>query len=226
MTLARHLGLPVAQSSVLRFGDEIAIVIERYDRQFRGNDILRVHQEDVCQALGVMPTRKYQNEGGPGANATVELLRTYSTERETDLNTFIAALGFNWLIGGTDAHAKNYSLLLSGPQVRLAPLYDVASILPYDEFDRRKVKLAMKIGDEYKLDQIGLRQWQKFARATRVDADALIGRLTAMAGQVPDEVNDLRAQLHASGLTGPIIDRLAARLTERAAECRRILGSA
>ena len=71
--LARSLGLPTAQSRVMRFGDEIAIVIERYDRQHKGNDIIRVHQEDICQALGIMPTKKYQNEGGPSAFDIVEL---------------------------------------------------------------------------------------------------------------------------------------------------------
>ena len=153
LMLARSLRLPAAQSKVMRFKEEIAIVIERYDRQHKGNDIVRVHQEDICQALGTMPTKKYQNEGGPSATNIVELLRNYSTDREDDLDTFVAALGFNWLIAGTDAHAKNFSLLLGARRVRLAPLYDVASILPYDEFDMHKVKLAMKIGGEYKLDQ-------------------------------------------------------------------------
>jgi serine/threonine-protein kinase HipA len=133
LMLARNLGLPTAQSKVMRFKDEIAIVIERYDRQQKGNDIVRVHQEDMCQAFGIMPTKKYQNEGGPSAFNIAELLRTYSTDRQEDLDTFIAALAFNWLIAGTDAHAKNFSLLISSRRVRLAPLYDVASILPYDE---------------------------------------------------------------------------------------------
>jgi serine/threonine-protein kinase HipA len=151
-----------------QFEDEIAIVIERYDRQPSGNTILRVHQEDVCQALGILPTKKYQNEGGPTPANVIDLLRTYSTDRESE--TFVDALCFNWLIAGSDAHAKNYSLLLAGgPVVRLAPLYDVASILPYDEFDLQRVKLAMRIGGEYKLTQVGLRQWRKFARETRVD---------------------------------------------------------
>lgn len=114
----------------MRFKDEIAIVIERYDRQHAGNEIIRVHQEDVCQALGLTPTKKYQNEGGPSPANIVELLRAYSTDRVADVDTFVAVIGFNWLIAGTDAHAKNFSLLLSAPHVRLAPLYDVASILP------------------------------------------------------------------------------------------------
>jgi serine/threonine-protein kinase HipA len=169
LKLARSLGMPVADTKVMRFEKEIAIVIERYDRQFSGNTIIRVHQEDICQAKGVLPTKKYQNEGGPAPADIVELLRSYSTDRETDLDTFVDTLGFNWLIAGTDAHAKNYSLLLaSGPTVRLAPLYDIASILPYDDVDVQKIKLAMKVGGEYKLNQIGLRQWQKFAREVRL----------------------------------------------------------
>ncbi|MBK3665092.1 hypothetical protein JJE66_28150 [Bradyrhizobium diazoefficiens] len=78
--------------------------------------------------------------------------------------------------------------------MRLAPLYDIASILPYDHVDRRKVKLAMKVGGEYKLDQIGARHWQKFARVTRVDADELVASLVSMAEQIPDLVTDTRAR--------------------------------
>jgi serine/threonine-protein kinase HipA len=225
LTLARNLGLPTAQSKVMRFAEEIVIVIERYDRQSKGNDIIRVHQEDICQALGIMPTKKYQNEGGPSAVNIAELLRTYSTDREADLDTFIAALGFNWLIAGTDAHAKNYSLLLGGRNIRLAPLYDVASILPYDEFDLRKVKIAMKIGGEYELSHIALRQWQKFAREMRVDADELVEMLTRMAEQLPDEVNAARGRAREEGLDEAIVERLAAQLVERAVQCRRMLAS-
>ena len=119
LALARSLGLPVAASRVMDFAGEIAIAIERYDRLSRGNDITRVHQEDVCQALGVMPTKKYQNEGGPSALTIVELLRGASTSQAEDVQTFIRALGLNWLIAGTDAHAKNFSLLLAGGRVRL-----------------------------------------------------------------------------------------------------------
>ena len=224
LMLARNLGLPAAQSRVMRFEKQIAIVIERYDRQRKRNEIVRVHQEDICQARGIMPTKKYQNEGGPSAADVVELLRTFSTDRESDVNTFVDAIGFNWLIAGTDAHAKNYSLLLGGgPHVRLAPLYDVASILPYDEFDMRKLKLAMKVGGEYELSQIGLRQWQKFARETRLNTDGLIARLGSMARQLPDEANDVRTRARAEGLDKAIIDRLATRLIERAGACERVL---
>ena len=225
LMLARGLGLPTAQSNVTHFKNEIAIVIERYDRQQKGNDIIRIHQEDICQALGIMPTKKYQNEGGPSAFDIVELIRTYSTDRQEDFDTFITAMGFNWLIAGTDAHAKNYSLLLSNRRIRLAPLYDVASILPYDEFDLHKVKLAMKVGGEYKLSQIGLRQWQKFAREVRMDPDELVTLLISMAKQLPDEINAARVRASEEGLRANIIERLAAQLAKRAGECERLLGS-
>jgi serine/threonine-protein kinase HipA len=224
LLLARNLRLPVAETKVMRFEKEIAIVIERYDRQFIGNNIVRVHQEDICQALGILPTKKYQNEGGPTPADVVELLRSYSSDREADIGTFAGALGFNWLIAGTDAHAKNYSLLLArGPRIRLAPLYDIASILPYDDVDLPKIKLAMKIGGEYKLSHIGLRHWQKFARETRIDADELIAELRSMAGQLPDMAAAVRVQAQKEGLDNAIIGRLATQLIARAKECERLL---
>ena len=90
-------------------------------------------------------TLVYDNEGGPGAGAMVEVIRTHSSEPGEDARTFIRACVFNWLIGGTDAHAKNFSMLIGGGgRVRLAPLYDVASTLVYD-FDVKKLKLATSL---------------------------------------------------------------------------------
>jgi serine/threonine-protein kinase HipA len=224
LTLARAVGLPTATSQVRRFEDEIAIVVERYDRQRSGNKILRVHQEDVCQALGVMPTKKYQNEGGPGVLQVIELLRTHSSASQEDIANFVGAIGFNWLVAGTDAHAKNYSILIAGGQrVRLAPFYDVASVLPYNEIDLHKAKLAMKIGDECRLLQIGSRNWQKFAREVRLDAKELIDRLFGMASKLPDEVSKARTRATKEGLNQVVIDRLAAGLIERAQFCQRLL---
>jgi serine/threonine-protein kinase HipA len=224
LALARAVGLPAATSKVLTFENEIAIAIERYDRQRSRKEILRVHQEDACQALGIMPTRKYQNEGGPGIVQVIELLRTHSSARQEDVDSFAGAIGFNWLVAGTDAHAKNYSLLIAGgPHVRLAPLYDVASILPYDDIDLHKAKLAMKVGDEYLLLQVGLRQWQKLARAARLNMDELIERLRMMAARLPDEISDVRARARLEGLTEAVVDRLAVRLTARAKACQKQL---
>src|SRR4051812_14322554 len=99
----------------------------------------------MCQALGVHPGSKYQNEGGPTPKAVVDLLREHSADAVADVAAFIDALIFNWLIVGTDAHAKNYSILhQQGGRTRLAPLYDLASILPYPDAEKSagKWKLA------------------------------------------------------------------------------------
>jgi serine/threonine-protein kinase HipA len=116
----------------------------------KAQPVLRLHQEDLCQALGVRPQSKYQNEGGPSPERIADLLRNHSDEPRQDLDTFVGALAFNWLIGGSDGHAKNYSLLHgSGGRVRFAPLYDLASALPYPDLNTPKLKLAMKYGSHY-----------------------------------------------------------------------------
>lgn len=225
LALARRLGLPTASSRILHFEDEIAIVIERYDRRRSDSGILRVHQEDVCQALGVPPMRKYENEGGPGASAIIELLRSHSSDREEDVATFLDALGFNWLVGGTDAHAKNYALLIaSAGRVRLAPLYDLASALPYDDTQLQKLKLAMKIGPDYRLRDIGAREWRRLAKSVRVEPDALLQRIADLAARLPDEAASLRERLGAEGLEHDVIARLADRLAARAVDCHKALG--
>jgi serine/threonine-protein kinase HipA len=114
-----------------------------------------VSQEDVCQALAINPARKYQNEGGPGIAEIVDLLRIYSGRPDEDVETFVDSIIYNWLIVGTDAHAKNYALLIgAGGNVRLAPLYDLASALPYSQIDLKRAKMSMKIGSEYKFQNV------------------------------------------------------------------------
>ena len=140
----------------MHFQDEIAIVITRYDRIRTQGGLRRVHQEDVCQALAINPARKYQNEGGPGiAEKLSTLLRIYSGRPDEDVETFVDSIIYNWLIVGTDAHAKNYALLIgAGGSVRLAPLYDLASALPYPQIDLKRAKMSMKIGGECKFQNV------------------------------------------------------------------------
>jgi serine/threonine-protein kinase HipA len=224
LQLARALGLIVPNSSVLRFQDETAIVVERYDRAHAAGQWLRVHQEDMCQALGLHPTRKYENDGGPGIQRIVALLREQSSSPEEDVQSFLNAIAFNWLIAGTDAHAKNYSLLLGrNGAVRLAPLYDLASILPYPSVDISKVKLAMKIGGEYRLRNIGVRHWQRLAVELRLDEAKLIDRIGMMAQAIPDQASAIQEQIEREGLSHLTITRLCRRLKMRAVACQRLL---
>jgi serine/threonine-protein kinase HipA len=217
LALARNLGIPCARSEVRRFGDRVAIVVERYDRIRHGTAVKRVHQEDLCQALGFLPSKKYQNEGGPGVRALVELLRQYSQNRTEDIRTFLDAQAFNWLIAGSDAHAKNYSLLIApGGGVRLAPLYDVASAMAYPEMQIRKLKLAMKIGGKYRLHDIGVHQWWKLCTEAKVSWKDTIERIQSLADELPAAAALELDRCRKAGLEHEVLPRLADELSQRA----------
>ncbi len=217
LTMARRLGLPTARSEVSLFENEIAIVIERYDRLLIGDRIARVHQEDFCQALARLPWEKYENEGGPNVRASIDLLADQSSDPSTDIATFVDAILLNWIIAGTDAHAKNYSVLISGGgRVRLAPLYDVASALPYDGLDFQKLKLAMKFGGEYRLRDIGARHVARLAKEARLDPAKLVTHARDLALQTPNIAAQVGIELNEAGLAHPIIPRLIGTVTARA----------
>jgi serine/threonine-protein kinase HipA len=223
LALARALGMPTASSMVTHFGDEVAFVVERYDRGVIDGRIVRIHQEDMCQAFGVPPIKKYENEGGPGVSRIVDFLRENSGSSREDVQTFIDAVAYNWLIGGTDAHAKNYSILIgAGGRVRLAPLYDLASILSYDEFDPLKLRLAMKLGGKYRLRDITSRSWEKLSEALRLDKKEIARRVREMAGKLPLEARAIRKRLEESGMKHPVLDRLTERLSAHAEKCQRL----
>ena len=181
---ARRAGLIAVRTHVAKFGDENAIVIERYDRHEVDGVLIRVHQEDLCQALGLPPSKKYQNEGGPGAAQIVSLFRRVMSPQHADIaiSRFFDALVWNWLIGGTDAHAKNYSLLLSGGQVRLAPLYDIASALPYG-MDEHKLRMAMKIGGRYDVYPYH-NNWNRAADEMGIDRGLALNRVRELTDRV------------------------------------------
>lgn len=225
LTLAGRLGLPVASSQVLRFAGHVAIVVQRFDRQSQGNQILRVPAEDACQSLAVHPARKYQNHGGPGAKELVTLLSNESSAREEDIATFLDALALNWLIGGTDAHAKNYSLLIGQRgRARLAPLYDIGSALAYAAFDPKRLKLAMKVGSHYEIKDVTARDWEKLAADAGVNGPWLRDRVAAMAQALPDHVIETEKELQSQGLKHSIVPRMTAGILEHIKYCALRMG--
>jgi len=219
MRTAALVGMTVARSELLEVGDERVIVVERYDRVVRPSGIARVHQEDLCQALSVMPSAKYQADGGPGPVDVVRVLRERISERSRDhaVERFVDALIFNWILGGTDAHAKNYSLLLAGPAVELSPLYDLTSAFPYEDellgrgltrgSTRRRLRglrLAMTIGGEAGIDGISMDNWATFAAHAQVDFDRLAGRIRHFAERLPDAATEAGGEIR-GGSGSPVI---------------------
>jgi len=151
MKLTAAFGLPTANVEIADFKDKRALVVERFDRQWTSdNRLLRLPQEDMCQALSIHPNVKYESDGGPGISAILELLKG-SDEPELDRRNFLKAQILFWLLGATDGHAKNFSVHLQpGGRFRLAPLYDVMSAQPALDagtLKRNRMKLAMAVGD-------------------------------------------------------------------------------
>jgi serine/threonine-protein kinase HipA len=176
LRLVDALGVPAAEAEIATFGTTRAMVVERFDRRWtRDNRLLRLPQEDMCQALSYPPTRKYQSDGGPGIREILALLQGSDAPEEDRLKFFRANVIF-WLIGATDGHAKNFSIrLLPGGRFRLTPLYDVLTAQPSvdsGEIRRNQMKLAMSIGTNrhYVIETIRPYNFEQTAEATGVPA--------------------------------------------------------
>ncbi|MDQ2623398.1 MAG: type II toxin-antitoxin system HipA family toxin [Actinomycetota bacterium] len=221
---AGRAGLISARSSITDFDGQTAVVVERYDRVPRPDGrIRRIHQEDLCQALRVHPRDKYQNEGGPTPSEIANLFRD-SMPPQASLESvwrFAESLAWNWIIGGTDAHAKNYSLLLAGPDVRLAPLYDVASALPYGVHEK-KLRLAMKIGTSYEVFP-RRNTWPGAARTLGLDPDELIAKVTELTEAAPDAFADSANHPDVEGLGRELPAKLVDLVAERSKRCLELL---
>lgn len=185
MRVVAAAGLEAARTELTEIAGRPCLMIERFDRNRTGERTVRRHQEDLCQALGVMPGLKYEAEGGPGLRAVANLLREHSARGGADVLALLRATIAGYVLGNADAHAKNFALLYGGG-LRLAPFYDVVSTAVYPQIDN---SLAMAIGgnadpdtldggDLYDLaEDCGLnygelsREWVRVATATLRSAE-------------------------------------------------------
>lgn len=204
MRLAGECGINAATVDYLEFvgegGVEPAIVVERYDREESGGAVVRLHQEDLCQALGCLPDNKYTMNGGPGTADVLRLLMSTSTMAQSNVVSFLQMLFFNYLLAATDAHAKNYSLMLSVDGAHgLAPMYDVASMAPYverREWGTKPPKLAMSIGGENRVGRLSvdnLRRMVAQCELSRVGitAEGCARLLVTYADVIPEKLAEV-----------------------------------
>jgi serine/threonine-protein kinase HipA len=201
----KALGLPTARAEIVRFGSIKALVVERFDRAWMMGDspwIARLPQEDLGQALGVVPTAKYESQGGPGVREVLALLAG-SVEAARDSRIFLCAQFAFWLLAALDGHARNFSIFLHrGGRFRLAPIYDVVSAWPSigdgpHQIAFENARLAMAIGGlngHNQLGEIGPAHWRELAASSGVPHawDALV----AVSAQVDKALEAVAAQRH------------------------------
>lgn len=190
LLLAREMGLQATRAEIHRFEDQLALVVERFDRRpRRAGGLVRVPQEDFLQAMGLPSSQKYQQHGGPSMAECFTFLRQ-SDDPFEDQTAFLKAQVFNWMIAAIDGHAKNYSIFLEGDGFRLAPLYDIISAAPQrlqGRFRRKDLQLAMSAGQRghYRLDQIVPRHFDETAHRAGVPLEVRHRAFRELAAAAP-----------------------------------------
>lgn len=164
-----------------------------------------MHQEDFCQALGIAPEYKYQNEGGPSVADCFALLRRATRPAALYVPQLVDAVLFNTLVANNNAHAKNYSLVYGTGGATLAPLYDVLCTAVYPELT---AKMAIKIGGHYKFSDIYPRHWQRFAQSAELSAPQVRRRLLDLSQRLQQAARKLREEFAGRGQGTPVIDQI------------------
>ena len=209
MRAAKLLDLDVAHTEYTSFTSENAIVVTRFDRYTEEDGTVhRRHQEDICQALGA--SRKYEAYGGPSAADVVRLLHTASqtaAQARDNVDRFLDALTYNTLIGAPDAHGRNYAVLLDGEDVTLAPLYDVATGLAYDQPEKQRVA-SMSIGGTFAFAEMNAASWRRLGDEVGVDGEKLLTRAREMAADLPAAMDEVLGDLDGDPDVQEVRDRL------------------
>ena len=213
MTLAGRVGLPVPAVFIRKQLDTL-LVVERYDRKKDpGGGILRLHQEDFCQALGILPDQKYESEGGPKLSQCFLLLKDNSTRPAADQRTLLSWVIFNALIGNADAHAKNLAILYAERGPRLAPFYDLLCTQVYPDMAE---KYAMKIGGENRPDWLQLRHWERLTDELSLKKRFVLDMIQRMAGMMVIESENLTEDFRKEQDAKAIIEEIVALIRKRA----------
>lgn len=183
MALAQAVGLDVPGTFIHQHGETRVFVVKRYDRIATSDGIRRLHQEDFCQALRIHPEFKYETEGGPTLAACFKLVRQNSRSSGKDVLSLLNWVVFNYVIGNSDAHGKNISLLMLPEGPVLAPFYDLISTRIYAHYGLAS-GLAMKIGGESDPDALQKRHWEQFAEEIGIKPRLVLTRVADLAKKI------------------------------------------
>ncbi len=186
MMLAKAVGLNVPPVIITKKATQKVLLIKRYDRILDNDVLIRLHQEDFCQAMGLSHELKYQADGGPGLKACFDLIRAYSANPIKDFQQLMQWVFFNYLIGNMDGHAKNLSFIYQAKRIRLAPFYDMMCTDIYEDLSQ---KLAMQIGGENRPEWIMERHWKRFAEDLKINNAVLRERLSDFCLKVTNKID-------------------------------------
>jgi serine/threonine-protein kinase HipA len=215
---------------VLRIGERTALAVTRYDRvRNAAGEVRRLHQEDFSQGLGADPTLKYAAEGAPTLAQMIALLRDWAADGTAEALRLVEGVAFNWMIAGTDAHPRNYSLMIrAGSDVTLAPLYDIASALFLERTGTQGPpvgtrRLAMAVAGETLIGAIGRTHWEAEAKQSGLRGAVVIDRLTSLVAATPAAVDEVRDAALAAGIDERFVTRFVRDVTEQAKHSARVL---
>lgn len=205
MQLVKRLGIKTPDVEMRMVGDMPYLLIARYDRTIDANGIVqRVHQEDFCQALAILPEMKYQREGGPSLQDCQQILQHVARPAVDQLD-LLARVIINYCLGNADAHGKNFSLLYQGKKPSFAPAYDIFCTAVYPAL---AAKMAMKIGGEYHPEKIYARHWQRLVADTSAAKNALQKQLQKVSSMVLREAIALKKSLAQQNIHSEIFDAI------------------
>ena len=184
--LAKTIDLPVVHCELKKLDRDYFLLIQRYDRICNDKKIIRLHQEDFCQALGIDYAHKYQQEGGPSFYDCYQLIKNVSANPLIDSENLLKWQIFNVLAGNSDGHAKNLSLLYDErQQAHLSPFYDLVCTRAIERIDFR---LALSVGGEFNPDHITMSHWNHFAESCHIGRSYLQKLMTQLAETLLDNI--------------------------------------
>ena len=217
MRLAAAIGLDVAPVEPRVVRDRTFLLVQRYDRAIgEDGNLVRIHQEDFCQALGVPSETKYASEGGPTFKDCFGLLRRVATRPAVDVLKLLDAVIFNVIVGNADAHGKNFSILYENEGPRLAPLYDLLATFAYPELSP---KFAMRIGKRATLAELDAKGWAAFVADAGIGLPLIRRRVGEVSESVKAHAPDVAGLSMRPGLNEAALSRFAELVRDRAERC-------
>jgi len=222
MGLAAEVGLDAVPVTLFTRTDPPSLLVQRYDRPASDDPwpVTRLHQEDFCQALGLPPNRKYEQEGGPTLADVIGLVRANVSKPVVDVGRIIEWQMFNVVVGNSDGHGKNLSILYAEDGLRLAPFYDLLSTRHYEGLDGQ---LAMSVGGTRNADELDRARWTALAKQVEVGAGVMIDIARSMADRCVEAIGRWTDEFRKRHGEQSILQKLPKAISKRARRLRKML---